>query len=150
MTDFARAHLEEALQVFGQGTLRYAVIPGKPWAKGRPRHNQRTGGTFTTRADKDAEERTAWALRSGIRYKYHGNVALVCIFYLPDFRRIDYDNMLKHVCDAANHVIYEDDSQVTACLGVIMLDPDNPRTVVIFGEHYGCTLPRGRNNDRRR
>lgn len=150
MTDFARVALEEALAVFGQGTLRHAVIPGKPWAKGRPRHNTRTNKTFTSKADLEAEERTAWALRAGIRYKYRGNVAMACVFYLPSLHRIDYDNMLKHVCDAANHVIYDDDSQVTAGLGVVALDRDNPRTVVILGEHYGCTVPRGRNNDRGR
>lgn len=114
------------------------TINGAPWSKSRPRFAR--GRTYTAREDADAEKRTLSYLT---RVKpYTGNVALGCVFFRPNRQRIDADNLLKHVCDAANGVIWADDSQITAIMGRVELDPANPRTVVVIGEHIS-TLTRG-------
>ena len=121
--------------------LEMITIPGAPWSKSRPRFT-RTGRTYTPREDQDAETRTGLYMRQSIRRPYTGNVGIVCIFYRPNRQRIDTDNLIKHVCDAANGVIWEDDSQCTAVMGVIELDRENPRTVIGVGRHVS-TLTRG-------
>lgn len=118
-----------------------ARLDGDPWSKSRPRHT-RTGRTYSLPEDRDAEARTAARLREVAREPASGNVALACIFYRSNRQRIDADNLLKHVCDAANGVLWHDDSQVTAVLGVIELDPAHPRTVVAVAPHFS-TLGRG-------
>lgn len=94
--------------------LHMVTIPGPPVSKSRPRFT-RSGHAYSTKGQRDAEE---------VR------------------QRIDTDNLLKHVCDAANGILWEDDSQVTAVYGAMELDPDEPRTVVIVGEH-SSSLTRG-------
>lgn len=124
------------------GRLCYTVIPGAPVAKKRPRFTKR-GHAYHDPADKAAEEKTGWILQSMIRnQQFTGNVGLVCIFYRPDRRRIDGDNMLKHILDAANSIVFQDDSQVTATLGIVEYDKNNPRTIVLFGDHVS-TMKRG-------
>lgn len=114
------------------------TLPGVPTVKARPRFSGR--GTYA--ADRDAERDTAYRLKQVVRQPHTGNVALACIFYRPDRRRVDADNMLKHVCDAANGVLWLDDSQCTATAAVVELDAANPRTVVAVARHTS-TLTRG-------
>lgn len=113
-----------------------ATIPGAPPSKARPRFT-RTGRTYSTKEDRAAELRTATYLRRhlGAAGPATGNMALGCVFYRPNMQRIDTDNMLKHVCDAANGVLWVDDSQVTAVLGITEYDADNPRTIIVAGQH---------------
>lgn len=120
-----------------------AVVPGPPASKARPRF-ARSGRAYHDPKSAAAEEYTGWHIRKalGPLGAFPGNVAVVCIFYRADRYRADVDNMLKHVCDAANRVAWADDSQVTAILGVAEYDPDNPRTVVVLG-HHASTLTRG-------
>lgn len=121
--------------------LSMVTIPGAPWSKSRPRFS-RSGHTYTKTEDRDAEARTAAAMRRVVKVPMTGNVGLVCIFYRPNRQRIDTDNLIKHVCDAANGVLWIDDSQCTAVMGVIELDAENPRTVIAVGKHTS-TLLRG-------
>lgn len=115
----------------------YVVIPGLPPSKARARVGK--GGKFYA-PDRSIEEVTAWQLRSASHGQMMGNVALVCIFFRPDYHRIDTDNMLKHVCDSANGVIWMDDVQVTGITGILELDKDHPRTVVMAGHHVSTML----------
>lgn len=121
--------------------LQYVVIPGPPVSKSRPRFGK-GGRVYHAGDNRNAEIRTATFLRNGCRQQFTGNVALGCVFFRPDSQRIDTDNLLKHVCDAANGVLWKDDSQVTAIMGVIELDAENPRTLVVVG-HHASTLRRG-------
>lgn len=124
--------------------LLYTVIPGVPPSKARPRF-RRMGkhvSTYTDPASRTAEARTADQLRHLVDEPMPGNVALGCVFFRPDRQRIDTDNMLKHVSDAANGVLWHDDSQVTAVMGVSELDAENPRTIVVIGRHTS-SLARG-------
>lgn len=123
--------------------MRFTVIPGPPPSKARPRFRRSTGTTYTLAKDREAENTTACHLiRLVDPGPLTGNVALGCVFFRPDRQRIDTDNMLKHVCDAANGVLWFDDSQVTALIGITEIDPDNPRTIVVLGNHIS-TLGRG-------
>lgn len=146
LTEGTPADSEVALRLFQRlcpdsDELRMIVIPGEPKSKARPRFT-RSGRTYHAPADKAGEARTAAFMRSSVRSPYTGNVALGCVFYRPNRQRIDVDNMLKHVCDAANGVLWVDDSQVTAVMGVAELDSDRPRTVIVIGRHVS-TLSRG-------
>jgi Holliday junction resolvase RusA-like endonuclease len=134
MHDLLRAsHL--AVSVGGDDTDVHTLrLDGAPWSKSRPRHT-RSGVTYTKPEDRVAEKRTADLLRAAFAEPLPGSVALACIFYRPNRQRIDADNMLKHICDAANGILWHDDSQVTAIVGIIELDPGHPRTVIAVSHH---------------
>jgi len=118
-----------------------AVMDGAPYSKSRPRFS-RNGNTYVKKEDRISEEQTKIWMRANIPANYTGNVALTCIFFRPNRQRIDVDNMLKHICDAATGVIWKDDSQCTALLGVAEFDASHPRTVLAIAAHVS-TLPRG-------
>jgi Holliday junction resolvase RusA-like endonuclease len=128
------------------GEMRSCTIPGEPASKARPRFT-RTGKPYRTRENVDAEQHTAWHVRPLFPRPWTGNIALGCVFFRPDKQRIDVDNMLKHVCDAANGIAWVDDSQVTAVYGVAELDVERPRTLLVFARH-SSTLLRGTDNVR--
>lgn len=132
----------------GSSDAKIIVTPGEHASKSRPRFT-RTGKTYKPRKDEDAEERTAWHVRRAFRGDppWTGNVALGCVFFRPNKQRIDVDNMLKHVCDAANGIAWVDDSQVTAVYGVAELDEQHPRTVLVITRHES-SLTRGSDNAR--
>ncbi|WP_433662525.1 RusA family crossover junction endodeoxyribonuclease [Nocardia sp. CA-128927] len=109
------------------------VIPGEPHPKRRPRLGNRRA--YTAEDDLHAEARTGWLLSQAIPAPLTGNIAMTCIFFRRTRRIVDADNLLKHVCDAGNRILWRDDSQCTAKLGVIELDRANPRTVVLLGTH---------------
>lgn len=123
------SELLAALSILGGERAYTLTIPGVPWSKKRPKFTRR-GRAYHDPDDKEAEKRTATFLGATVRRPFTGNVALACVFYRPTLRRIDADNLLKHVCDAANGVLWVDDSQCTAVTGVIDLDREDPRTVV--------------------
>lgn len=119
--------------------VQYLVIEGAPASKARPRFG-RGGVVFTPKESRAAEKRTAERMRKVFREPLTGNVSLACVFFRPNRQRIDADNMLKHVCDAANGVIWEDDSQVTAISAVVELDEANPRTLVAVSSHQSSMV----------
>lgn len=137
MTDFERGlEMFAAMGLGASHTMLFATIPGAPWSKARPR------GTRIDPDVQDAQERTASYLRMVAKEPFTGNVALGCVFFRPSRQRIDADNMLKHVCDAATGVLWADDSHCTAIMGVIELDPERPRTLVMAALHQS-SLTRG-------
>jgi Holliday junction resolvase RusA-like endonuclease len=122
------------------------TIPVAPVSKARARYS-RAGHAYATEASKSAEQITGWHLKRCFPKPLAGNLALACVFYRPNRQRVDVDNMLKHVCDAANGVVWIDDSQVTAVAGIAQLDAANPRTIVMIGRHL-TTLIRQRGSER--
>lgn len=118
------------------------VLLGEPHSKARPRFDK-DGHAYKDPADAAAEEATKWRLRQFFRRgPLTGNVALGCIFFRSTRQEIDADNMLKHVCDAGNGILWLDDSQVTAKYGQVELDPEQPRTILVLGPHVS-TMQRG-------
>ncbi|KZM72273.1 RusA family crossover junction endodeoxyribonuclease [Nocardia terpenica] len=114
-------------------TRHVIILPGDPHPKGRPRFSR--GRAYTADADRDAEARTALLLAQQVSQPLAGNVALTCVFYRRTRRRVDVDNLIKHVMDSANGVLWRDDSQCTSLRGVIELDRENPHTLVLIGPH---------------
>lgn len=135
----------ELYRLFARGgddeRMFYLVIEGDPWSKSRPRFTRR-GGAYQSRDDEAAERALGRKLKAGGAQPFPGNVMLACRFYRANYQRIDADNLLKHVCDSANRILWEDDSQVTLVLGEILYDPARPRTVIVAGNHMS-TLLRG-------
>lgn len=114
------------------------VFDVAPIAKERPRtfHSVRGSRTVTPERTKNAEEQLAWRFRLAMqgREPFAGNLGMVCVFYRPDRRRIDGDNMLKLVCDAGNLArAWGDDCQITTKLARIELDKSRPRTEIAIG-----------------
>lgn len=143
----------EMYSAFARGAvpeqMYYVEIDGEPWSKSRPRFARRGKGvkTYQPRDDVLAEARLRDAIKHRAPAPFPGNVMLVCRFYRSNFQRIDTDNLLKHVCDSANGVLWEDDSQVTFVAGEVLLDAAYPRTVILAGNHDSSLL---RGDDRLR
>lgn len=114
------------------------VIEGKPPVKKRPRFGK--GRVY--KADDAAELATGLALRRQVPEPLRGNLCLVAVFYMPDRRVLDGDNLSKHLWDAANGVLWRDDSQVTRSAQFVELDRERPRTELLLGSHDGVTLVR--------
>lgn len=121
--------------------VHYTLMEWEPASKARPRFGK-GGRTYTPTESRRAEARTAAWLRQMFDEPMTGNVAMACIFFRPNRQRIDVDNMLKHVCDAANTIIWHDDSQVTSLTGIVELDADRPRTLLAVAPHMS-TMTRG-------
>jgi Holliday junction resolvase RusA-like endonuclease len=118
------------------------ILLGEPHSKARPRFDK-DGHAYKDPADAAAEEATKWRMRQFWRRgPLTGNVALGCIFFRSTRQEIDSDNMLKHVCDAGNGLLWLDDSQITAKYGGIELDTERPRTVLVMAPHVS-TMQRG-------
>lgn len=128
-------------------TATLVIIEGEPWSKMRAKHARRGRHTVTyqPKEDEEAEARTGHQLRRAVDGALTGNVAVAAIFYQGDRRTHDYDNFLKHVGDAGNKVAWLDDCQITAGLGIVELDADNPRTIMAIARH-SSTMKRGTDN----
>jgi Holliday junction resolvase RusA-like endonuclease len=132
--DGERARRLAAVIAPGVRDFKFLVLPGAPAAKARPRFTTE-GRTYKTGADAAAEARTGWKLRQAFRQPWTGNLAVAAVFFRPDRQRIDTDNLIKHVCDAGNGIAWVDDAQITAAYGVVELDVEYPRTVLVVARH---------------
>ncbi|WP_284576651.1 RusA family crossover junction endodeoxyribonuclease [Streptomyces sp. 2P-4] len=109
-------------------------LPGEPATKARPRFGA-GGRAYKSDEDEQAEAATGWLLRRAFRQPWTGNLALGAVFFRSDRRRVDADNMIKHICDAGNGIGWVDDAQITAVYGVVELDAVEPRTVLVVCRH---------------
>lgn len=115
-------------------SLTLLVVEGEPRSKARPRFSGK-GHAYTPTKQREAEAALSWRFRAAIRDPLDGNLAVVCLFFRRTHGRVDVDNMLKQVLDAANGICWKDDMQVTAILGIVELDRENPRTVLAIAPH---------------
>ncbi|MGW2075064.1 RusA family crossover junction endodeoxyribonuclease [Streptomyces sp. NPDC001953] len=144
-----RERAERILEFLAPGAAQSwgTVLAGEPHSKSRPRFNK-DGRAYKDPADAEAEDTTKWKLRQWFRRPpLTGNVALGCVFFRSSMQLIDGDNMLKHVCDAGNGILWVDDSQATAKYAAVELDPEHPRTVLVVALHVS-TMLRGTDNVR--
>lgn len=117
------------------------TVPGNPLPKARPRMGGRR--VYTPKRTVDAERQVAEAL--SVVSKFDSNVSVKCTFYRDSKRRVDLDNLVKTVLDAATAAgVWHDDSQVTVLSAALELDKVNPRTEISIGPHLYCTMPRGK------
>lgn len=115
-------------------TMRYIVFDGEPVSKARPRFGG-GGRVYTPAKQKAASDALSWKFREEFSDPWKGNIAVGCIFYRSTMHRVDVDNMMKQVLDAANTICFLDDYQVTAQAGFVELDREHPRTIIVFGRH---------------
>ena len=115
--------------------FRYCVISDVPKSKSRP--YMTSGGRVYSKANTRSDEQlTGFYLRRLFPEPWKGNIGIGCVFFRPNLRRIDTDNMLKHVFDSANGIIWDDDSQVTAEIARKEYDAANPRTLIVVGHDF--------------
>jgi Holliday junction resolvase RusA-like endonuclease len=89
------------------------------------------GRFYTPRKTKNAEQDLAWVMRQHVPMTLHGPIALVVVFFLPDRRKVDGDNLVKLVKDAGNTAkIWLDDSQVCDLVVRKRVDAAHPRTLI--------------------
>lgn len=128
-SDIERAG-ELARFLFRGDWYRYVVVKGDPKSKARPRLGGKGHVYSPSKPDQDA---VAAAIKPIFPAPIDGSLAIGCVFFRPNKQRIDADNMMKLVMDAATGVCWHDDSQVSAQLGIVEFDPLNPRTIVVIG-----------------
>lgn len=118
----------------------------QPWAKRRPRISKAVKGrnprTHQDPEDAAAEKATREALVIRNLPIMGTNVWLSLTFYRASRQVVDLDNLEKHFCDAANGVLWADDSLVTWKTSRLMLDPNRPRTVFSYGPDTESNLVR--------
>lgn len=114
--------------------IKAFVHEGAPVSKSRARYNRQTHKFYTPSKTSAEEEALAWRFTELTRGEMiKGCVAIVAIFFRPNYQRIDADNLMKLVMDAATQAkIWKDDCYVTAQASFIELDRERPRTLVAF------------------
>lgn len=129
----------QMLQSIGasDSSLYVVVHSGNPASKARARIVR--GHAYTPDKTRVAQASLAHRLR-GVP-TFNSNVAVSCVFHRSNRQRIDVDNLVKLVMDAATQAsVWKDDSQVTALVAVLEHDTDHPRTVVAFADHDSTML----------
>lgn len=126
------------------------VIPGKPFAKQRPRFSRRNGRAFTPAETISFERQVGIIASEHFREPITGPVRLkiAAVFEPPKSwskkktaehmnrshtQKPDLDNVVKAVSDGLNRIAFADDSQIAACELVKVWGPD-ARTVVTVEE----------------
>lgn len=103
------------------------VFNGPPLGKKRPRFT-RSGHVYTDSATRAYERALRELFLAAITAGQPDDKSLFglrCFFFRQNRQRIDCDNLLKAVSDAANKVIWKDDSQVVEVFGKRWLAQDN-------------------------
>ena len=107
---------------------------GMPLGKQRPGFDK-NGHVYTPRATKEYEKKLSDLFLAELKLaKPDGKskFALRCRFYRGTRQRIDCDNLMKAVSDAANKVVWTDDSQVMEVIGNLFLADANPRAEILI------------------
>jgi crossover junction endodeoxyribonuclease RusA len=103
--------VKNQLRIENSWAVLEVLLPGKPKGKDRPRSGQ--GRIYTPEATSAAEEAIRWDLKAAGAKPFIGvDVHVELMFFLPDRRAVDMDNLEKLVLDACNGFAYHDDSQV--------------------------------------
>lgn len=108
--------------------LRAFTIGGVPRAKMRPRQNTKTGQLYVPKEERVAVKEIRKVLEESWIPRDNGRLVFACVFVRPDHHRVDVDNLLKLVLDAANGVLWRDDSQITDIAASLRVDKRRPRT----------------------
>lgn len=115
-------------------TVVSAIIRGQPPSKARPRFNGK-GFCYSSEKQRAAERDLRAKFSSLCGEPRTGMMAVGVTFYRDSAHRVDVDNMVKHVFDSANKVVFVDDAQVTCLVATVKVDRENPRTELVIYEH---------------
>lgn len=117
-----------------EDVLIHLVWDQEPLSKQRPRFGK-NGSVYTPAQTKNYELALGFLLLSkldGAEPDRTNCFGLRCVFYRSTRHRIDCDNMLKAVSDAANGRVWKDDNQVIEVIGRLFLASDNPRSEILI------------------
>lgn len=131
-----RSILEWPYQVPSSDVVVNVVYDGVPESKARPRFAS-SGNVYTPAKTRQYETALGWLMKVGVTGRApdaQRRYALRCIFYRPNRQRIDCDNLLKAVSDAATGVVWKDDSQVVEVIGKLVVASARPRAEILI--HY--------------
>ena len=130
--EVATHHLRGIIGGESPSRLAWFVHPGAPVSKARARWSRKSGSFYTPSGTATAEQSVSWMFKACLKGEpFLGNIAIIAIFYRPNYQRIDADNLMKLVMDAGTKAgAWADDCQVTAQAAFIELDRKNPRTVI--------------------
>lgn len=109
------------------------TFDGNPLAKSRPRFSR--GRVYNPQKNEDYEEALGWAMKAELGQHEMDDInefGLSCNFYRSTAQRIDVDNMIKTVCDAANNIVWKDDAQCIEVYGRVFRRDKNPRTEMVI------------------
>ena len=111
------------------------VHDGAPASKARACFTRR-GFAYTPATTVSAQKALSLRFIQALRgTKFERNVAIVAVFYRPNYQRIDADNLMKLVLDAGTKAnAWIDDCYVTAQACKVELDRTRPRTVIALCE----------------
>ena len=113
---------------------------GEPLGKERPRFNKKTGGVFTPKKTRNAEDRVAWyakAQNAGVDMPLDGPLVVTLSFWTTHtgetpIGRIDCDNALKLVMDALNGICWHDDFQVEQINAYLFRGAEEAKTSIVI------------------
>ena len=111
------------------------AVKGYPVGKGRPKFTVRAGRAtaYTPKATQAAEANVAACYRRAAGWHEVDPLAwyrVDAVFYLPDRRRSDVDNLIKLLLDGLNGIAWKDDNQVMMACGRKVLASPEPHTSV--------------------
>ena len=99
------------------------------------------GNTYTPEPYRSYKERLAWLLREamgGLPTNLTATLKVEAGFFRSTKRRVDLDNLLKAVLDAATEAgVWQDDSQVREIVSWMELGQSDPHTAIrisVLGE----------------
>lgn len=124
------------------------IIPGKPWAKQRPRFSRKSGTAFTPKETVSFENTVRALAAQEFREPIQGvvRVTIHAFFQIPKSwskkkkaehygcwhtQRPDLDNIVKAVTDGMNRVAYVDDAQIAETISSKSWTDEMPRTIVM-------------------
>lgn len=136
ISDADRALLEQVLDAVHLGrpwdraAAIYIVHMGDPIPKARARVTD--FGNYTPKRTVVAQRNLSTVLAESVPVRpFYSNVAIGMVFFLPDRRRCDRDNLEKLVMDAGTKAeLWQDDSQNTRGLSLVEQDAHHPRTLI--------------------
>lgn len=127
-------------------SMRYFLVEGKALPKGRPRVAMRGKfpHVYTPPTTKKWEDHVRSSLQEDIEHMRsqgeefsmieEGPIKVRLIFYFKKMPKSDVDNLAKSVLDAANGVLYKDDSQIVdLAVKKLVTDQSEPSFTIGIG-----------------
>jgi len=124
-----RVSLDLAYEPVSKARARFFVRKAaEAWKSGRI-------GSYTPERTNLYQKMIAHELEAALSIKgvdADNRFGLRCIFHRSNRQRIDVDNLIKAVSDAATGIVWKDDSQVLEMIGRVFLASKNPRIQVLI------------------
>ena len=101
-------------------------VEGQPLPKARARVTGR--GAYTPERNLKNELMLEWHMKTRVPNPVRGDLIVDVDFFRSDQRQCDLDNLVKQIFDAANGVVWNDDSQIICLYAQKLFDKSRPRT----------------------